>query len=254
LLAAGSVHLLTASGALWGLLALERIGRGEIEGALGFMVLATAIDAADGPLARRFEVARVLPAIDGALLDNLVDYLNYVVVPACLIYRAVPLPDGWGGACAALIVVCSAFQFSQAEAKTHDHFFTGFPSYWNIVAVYLLLLGWSPGVAAATIVALCLLVFVPIRFVHPSRTPVLRTMTLVLCGLWAGCIGVAILRYPEPALGLLHVSLGFLVYYTLLSLALTRRRQAASTHPERGPPDEADGSERADGGGRRGSR
>ena len=140
--AAWAVHLLTASGVCWGLLALEAVYAGRFRFALGWLGVALAVDGIDGALARRLRVAEVAPEIDGALLDNLVDYLNYVFVPAVLIYRAGVLPGDLALPSAAAICTVSAFQFVHREAKTADAF-RGFPSYWNVVAAYLLLLEMS---------------------------------------------------------------------------------------------------------------
>jgi phosphatidylcholine synthase len=115
------------------------------------MLAALAINSVDGTLARAFGVAEVLPGIDGRRLDDLVDYLNYVIVPAVFMVSSDALP-GWGWA--ALPVLASAYGFSQREAKTDDDFFLGFPSYWNVVAIYLWQLDLSPALSAA-IVATC---------------------------------------------------------------------------------------------------
>ena len=139
-LAAWSVHLLTASGAVWALLALAAIDGQRFKLAWGWMALAMLTDALDGPLARRIRVADVLPSIDGALLDNLIDYVNYVVVPAYLVLRAELMPAGTGPAVAGVICLASAFQFVHVEAKTIHGCFRGFPSFWNVVAFYLVLL------------------------------------------------------------------------------------------------------------------
>jgi phosphatidylcholine synthase len=124
-------HLVTASSAVWGLLAILAITNAQWVQAFWFMAAAVLIDSFDGTLARRVDVKNVLPQIDGALLDNIVDYLNYVFVPVFFIYWADLLPPQLAVVGATLMLLSSAYQFSQADAKTDDHFFKGFPSYWS---------------------------------------------------------------------------------------------------------------------------
>ncbi len=225
---AWAVHLLTACGAAAGLLALVAAGDDRLKIAFFWLALAAIIDAVDGPLARRFEVSRRLPSIDGALLDNLVDYLTYVVVPAWIFHRLLPSEVGtWA---AAIICVASAFQFSHVDAKTESRYFRGFPSYWNVLAIYAWLLEWSPPTTLAALAACCVLVFVPIRFVYPSRTRRLRFLTLTLAVVW-GTMLVGVLAVTDgdglapmlsqTARSVLLGSLFFPVYYLALSLRLT---------------------------------
>jgi phosphatidylcholine synthase len=218
-LAAASVHLLTASGAVWGLLALDAIARARFKSALGWMALAVVVDGVDGALARRLRVEVLLPFVDGTLLDNLVDYLNYVVVPAFLLLRADLLPPSVALAGAAAICLASAYQFTHAEAKAADRF-RGFPSYWNVVVVYLLLLRPDPWLGAGLVAALCLLVFVPLTWVYPTRTVVWRGPTLALTVVWATMVGWSLWRYPDHPRWLVLASLAYAVYYAVLSLGL----------------------------------
>ena len=117
-----------------------------------------------------------LPGYDGARLDDIVDYLTYVFVPVLLVMRAGLLPSGSGLAVGALVLLASAYGFGQVDAKvaTSDYFFTGFPSYWNIVALYLYVWRLPAAANAVLLIVLAVLVFVPIRYVYPSRTVTLR--------------------------------------------------------------------------------
>src|SRR5262249_48989278 len=137
---------------------------------------------------RAVRVKQVLPLIDGTLLDNVVDYVTYVLVPAYFLIALHLLPAGWEIPVASCPVLASAFGFCRTDAKTTDHFFTGFPSYWNIVAFYLYALGWSPVTNALWIVGLSAAVFVPVRYVYPSRTVTLRPLTVVLGCVWAATV------------------------------------------------------------------
>ena len=100
-------------------------------------------------MARALDVPGLLPRFDGRRLDDMVDFLNYVIVPAVFLVATGLLPH-W--AWAAAPVLASAYGFSHVQAKTEDDFFLGFPSYWNIVAIYAWLLGLSAGVIAAIVV------------------------------------------------------------------------------------------------------
>jgi len=223
--AAWGVHLYTAIGAPLGLIALIASGQGWFALAFACMAVATFIDATDGQLARKVDVKNVLPQFDGARLDDIVDYLNYVVVPIVLAYQANLLPHGvWGLAVASVPLVASGYGFSQADAKTSDdsanHFFTGFPSYWNIVVFYMYALD-SPGwFNVATLLVLSILVFVPIRYLYPSRNTVARTLTFVLGGIWGVAMIVLLLQLPNPSQLLAYASLFFPIYYVGLSLYL----------------------------------
>jgi phosphatidylcholine synthase len=224
---AWSVHLFTAMGAVFGLLAMLAVARGDWRGALLWLAGAVAIDAADGGLARWAHVEAVLPEFDGALLDNVVDYLNYAVVPAFLLVQAGLLPPGWGLLGAAGIVLASGYQFCRTDAKTDDHFFTGFPSYWNIVALYLLLLETDPWVGLALVAGFCVLVFLPFHYLYPSRTRPFRAVTLGLGAAWAGMCLVALLTYPAHSRTLVWISLLYVLYYFVMSYVV--RRRAAAT-------------------------
>ena len=229
--AAWGVHLYTASGAVLALLALDAIARTAYAAAFAWMSVAMVIDCTDGTLARRARVKEVLPHFDGSKLDDIVDYLNYVLVPIFLLYHAALLPGGLIGVLvAALPLLASAYGFCESEAKTPDHFFTGFPSYWNVVALYLFVLGWSPWTNAAWLVGLSVLVFVPIRYLYPSRTATLRTVTYVGGALWALSVLGLLAQFPTPSRTLAQLSLLYPAYYIALSLWLHWRTPKSPRH------------------------
>ncbi len=227
-LAAWSVHLYTALGAPLGLLAIEASRSRAFGLAFVCMTVATLIDSTDGALARRVEVKKVLPFFDGAKLDDIVDYLNYVVVPLVVAYEAGLLPSGAVGllvACAPLLA--SGYGFAHTEAKTEDHFFTGFPSYWNIVVFYLYVLGSPLWFNVTIVLGFTVLVFVPIRYLYPSRSPVARRTTYGLGIVWACCMFALLLQFPRPSWILALVSLYFPIYYLAASVHIHRRTQRA---------------------------
>jgi len=223
--AAWLVHIYTASGALAAFFGTLAVVDYRYRDAFLWMAFATLVDATDGVLARAAQVKRVLPGFDGARLDDIVDYLTFVFLPVLLLHHSGALPDGWGAAVASIVLLSSAYGFASNDAKTDDHFFTGFPSYWNIVALYLHAAALAPAVNAAILLVLSILVFVRIGYVYPSRTPVLRGLTIALGCVWAVMMIALILTLPDVPPSLLAGSLFFPVYYTVLSLGLHRKRR-----------------------------
>lgn len=217
-------HLYTASGAVIALLATGQAFAHNFRGAFIYFVAATFVDATDGLLARALKVKERLPNFDGGKLDDLVDYLMYAFIPALVVWQADLVPQAFP-VCAA-IVLSSAYGFAQADAKIEstDYFFTGFPSYWNIVVIYLYLLQLSQRTNAIILLTLAVLVFVPIRYVYPSRTRTLKGLTLLLGTIWAALFAWMIFRLPAVDGPWALVSLAFPVYYVALSLWLQFRR------------------------------
>ena len=220
------VHLYTAMGlvcAAGAAVLIVRGGDASFRRAFMLMLVATAIDATDGWLARKARVKEVLPRFSGRALDDLVDFQTYTALPLLLLWRADVLP---GGAAWVLLapLLASAYGFSQVDAKTEDGFFLGFPSYWNIVVLYLLLFRVPPAVNAIVLLGLSALVFVRIGWIYPSRTPTLQQTTLVLGGIWTLLIGAIIWMWPAPPRWIAIASLAFPVYYVVLSLVLHARR------------------------------
>lgn len=226
--AAWGVHLFTASGAPAGLLAILAMLRGDAQAAFAWMAYTLFVDSIDGTLARRFEVKRVMPTIDGARLDDCVDYFTYVVVPVFFVVQMGMLPAPLAVPVASIVLVASLFGFGRTDAKTEDHLFTGFPSYWNIVVFYLWVLEWPGWASALLLTAFAIGVFVPVRYVYPSRTTTLRPLTVGLGVLWALALLWAITHLePKPKV-LVAATLPYVAYYFALSFVLTRRRTAGT--------------------------
>jgi phosphatidylcholine synthase len=220
---AWGVHLLTALGAVAGFLAIIAIGRHHWLLAFTWMAVTIAIDSVDGMCARAVRVKEVLPQFDGALLDNIVDYFTYVIVPASFLYETRSVPIGFNLVSAILITLASAYQFCQSDAKTDDYCFKGFPSYWNVVAFYLFMLDWPQWVNLVIIVALTVAVFVPFKYLYPSRTLTARPLNVALTAVWAAVLLAAMWRYPEGHLGLIYASLAYVAYYGAASAYITMR-------------------------------
>lgn len=222
------VHGYTATGAVLAFVGAWAVVHGNDRLALAAMFVATLVDATDGALARRARVKDVLPDVDGARIDDIVDYLTFVFLPMLLLeasgglYQSVALPV------IAVVLMSSLYGFVAPDAKSSDHFFTGFPSYWNIVVLYLMLFRMPPFANAVVLLALSALVFVRIGYIYPTRTPTLRTLTLALASGWGVLVAAIIWMWPSPPQWLAIASLVFPVYYVVLSLALHVRRSPVS--------------------------
>ena len=229
-------HVYTASGAVFAFLAARAVIEFDYPEAFFWLGLQIVVDATDGILARALRVSERTPWFNGAKLDDIIDYLTYVFVPALFVWRAILVPENWTIYVVAAMLLSSAFGFNRDDAKTEDHFFTGFPSYWNIVVFYLLVLRLAPAVNAAILVALAVMVFVPIRYVYPSRTPVLRWPTNLLGVIWGVLLFVMLWQYPAISKPVLYGSLVFPVYYFGLSLVLEfkPRRARRPAHQQQG--------------------
>ncbi|MCS6926731.1 MAG: CDP-diacylglycerol O-phosphatidyltransferase [Candidatus Binatia bacterium] len=217
---AWAVHAYTASGVVVGFLALRATVFGRAREAFLWMLIAVLIDSTDGILARKIEVKRVLPWFDGAKLDDIIDYFTFVIVPVVFLYHMHLLPPVGTLFFAALPLLSSAYGFCHAAAKTPDFFFTGFPSYWNVVAFYLYAGQTPPWFNGTLICLLSVFVFIPIRYVYPSRTVPFRRLTNLLGGVWAVMLLAVLWQLPTPPRWLVLLSLFYPVYYTLLSFYL----------------------------------
>ena len=226
MISAWLVHLYTASSAVLGFLSISLVVRDRYREAFAWLAISTIVDATDGILARRVDVASRIPWFNGGRLDDIVDYLTYVFVPAVIVWHAGLVPDAWRTPIASAMLLSSAYGFAREDAKTQDHFFTGFPSYWNIVVFYLYAGGLAVSVNAAILIALAIFVFVPIRYVYPSRTPVLRPLTLTLGIVWGVLLLLMLWQMPSISAAVFWSSLVFPGYYVVLSfwLEVTRRR------------------------------
>ena len=218
---AWGVHAFTASGGVIAVAALLACARGDLRIASLWMLLALVIDSVDGTLARRVGVSEVLPSIDGRRLDDIIDYVNYVIVPAVFLVQAGSVIHPL---IAAVPVLASAYGFSQVDAKTEDHFFVGFPSYWNVVAIYLWALAVPAAIGTALLLVLSAAVFVPIKYVYPSRMNALWWTTNGTAAIWALIVAGAIAGSDSlPARNVMWASLAYPIYYLGISFWLGGR-------------------------------
>ena len=230
---AAAVHIYTASGLALALLIVLAAIDGNTTLALSLGLVALVIDGTDGMLARRLRVKERMPWFDGAMLDNIVDYLTYVFAPMVLLLSDDRLPSGGIGTAIAIVpLLASGYQFCRVDAKTEDHLFLGFPSYWNVIAFYAIVMDLSPTTVTVVLFVCSVLVFVPVGYLYPSRTEVLRTPNLVFTAAWLVAYAALLVQLPNPNGLLIAASLAYVVYYVAVSLFLTARRRAL-TSPRR---------------------
>jgi phosphatidylcholine synthase len=213
------VHILTASGAGFALLALFAAIDQRWTSMFAWLGLALLVDAFDGTLARRYKVAQVLPRWSGDSLDFVVDFVTYVFVPAYAIARSGLLPEHLAIPSALLIVITSTLYFADRRMKTADNYFRGFPVLWNLVAFYLLLLRPGPWICGVLVAALAALTFAPFPFIHPVRVARLRNLNIALMVVWSGLALIALIQDMKPgiwisgllcAIGLYFLTAGYL--------------------------------------------
>lgn len=193
-----SIHILTASGAAFALFALVAAVEWRWAEMFGWLALALAIDAIDGPLARKFKVSQLLPRWSGEVLDLIVDFSTFVLAPAVAITIGGILPQMLEVPAGAAIVISSAIYFADRHMKTNDAYFRGFPATWNFVAFYLFLLRPDPWIAISLVAFLVVLTFVPVVFIHPLRVTRLRPLNIAVCFVWSGLAIFALLRDLSP--------------------------------------------------------
>jgi phosphatidylcholine synthase len=192
------IHVLTASGAGFALLALLAAHEHAWSMMFAWLGCALVVDAVDGPLARRYRVEELLPRWSGATLDLVIDFLTYVFVPAYAIVASGLMPQALAVLSGVVIVVTAAIYFADRDMKTDDNYFRGFPGLWNLVAFYLLLLWPPPWLCAGMILILAVATFVPFPFIHPVRVARFQTFNLVVLAAWAVLALVTLTRDMSP--------------------------------------------------------
>ena len=192
-----SVHLLTATGAVFAMFAMLAAVEGNWRVMFLWLVVALIVDGIDGPLARKFDTPQNFPIYDGVLMDLIVDYLTYVFIPAYALFKS-GLLTGWTG-WLSITAICygSVIYFADTRMKTKDNSFSGFPACWNMVVLVLFAVAPSQWTILGVVVLLTVAMFLRLKFVHPTRTKRWRTITLpvslawVIFAAWAAAVNFA---------------------------------------------------------------
>tara|TARA_B100001093_G_scaffold67665_1_gene57729 strand:- start:1807 stop:2502 length:696 start_codon:yes stop_codon:yes gene_type:complete len=185
------VHLFTASGAVFAMLAM--LAASEAKWSLMFLwlIVAFAVDGVDGPLARKYDVNKNSPRFDGVLLDLIIDYLTYVFIPAFALFKSGLLPGWTGWAAIIIITFASAVYFCDTNMKTKDNSFSGFPGCWNMLIIVLFALSPNFWICIVLVTALAISMFLPLKFVHPVRTKRWRVISFPIALFWVFFAGWA---------------------------------------------------------------
>lgn len=200
--AAWAVHAFTMTGIAWACLAVAALLHGDIRAMWGWLAISMVVDGLDGSMARKAEVSKVIPWFDGALLDNIVDYLTWTFIPALFLYLHI---DFWGSkplAMVMMIAICvtSMFCYSNLQHKSTDNYFVGFPAAWNIVILYLYLLQTSSWFNTFIVVLFIVLTVTPMTFVHPFRVKKLMIPNIISVVIWIVCAIYLVVVYPQANL------------------------------------------------------
>ena len=214
------VHIFTVSGVVFSFLALIFAIDQNIPVVFFFLAIALSIDGIDGTFARVANVKQHTPAINGEILDNIIDFLNYVFIPSFVIYWCGFVPEGFELLSVSIILVVSCYTFANNNVKTTDFYFSGFPALWNIVILYFYLLGTSALTNFYIILALSILTFIPFKYLHPFRVVQLRKTSLLVLLLWI-LATIVLLYYPDSSSFVLTLSYGLWTLTNIYFLSLT---------------------------------
>tara|TARA_B100000686_G_C16577259_1_gene856164 strand:- start:42 stop:785 length:744 start_codon:yes stop_codon:yes gene_type:complete len=200
IITAWAVHGFTSSGAILGFLALISIFNNDQAGSFLWLGLALLVDGIDGTIARKIGVMDKTPNIDGSTLDNIIDYLNYVIIPSLMVYWFQMVPQGWEIIIPAGMFAVSLYTFINVNMKTKDYYFSGFPALWNIVVLYFFILNTMVIINLIVIIILSILTFIPVKFVHPLRVKKYRNMTIFFTIIWSATTLKLVTTSPEISL------------------------------------------------------
>jgi phosphatidylcholine synthase len=215
------VHFYTGLGILAGFMALNAIVAGEARRAFLWLGVALFLDSSDGTLARAWDVKRWASSFDGRKLDDITDYINFTFIPVFFAYQF-GVVDGVGVIALAAVLLSSAYGFCQVAAKTSDGYFTGFPSFWNLLVLYLFLFQFPAAVNAVILFFFSVMVFVPIQFLSFS-TPKMQRVTKFAAAAYGVFLFWIVMDMEQPQWAPIFISLIFPVTYFVYPLFEQRR-------------------------------
>ena len=224
-------HLVTASGLVFAFLTIIALLDSQWKLALIWMTAGVATDSVDGTMARYLNSTQKLPRFNGPLLDTIVDYVTYVVVPVLYIYIANLIPSIYNIWVLPLVLVSSSYQFAQTNAKTPDNYFTGFPSYWNIAVFYMLVIKPAPIANVILLLVLVVFIFIPIKYYYPSRTQRNRILVMTITIVWGIAGLILISTYPTIQPIPLWISILCSAYYIYLSISYSISNRSINNEP-----------------------
>jgi phosphatidylcholine synthase len=211
-----SVHILTASGSFLAFLGVVAAAEHRFVDMFWWLGLALLVDGIDGPIARKVRVKEVLPNWSGDTLDNIIDYVTYVLLPAFALYQSGMIGEPWSFVAAGMIVVSSAIYYADTGMKTEEYFFSGFPVVWNMIVFTLFVIEANGATALVVVGISVVLTFLPINFLHPVRVERLRPLNLGIFLVWSA-LGVysLLMNFNTPQWALLIFIVSGLYLYCI---------------------------------------
>lgn len=201
------VHALTASGVLIGVAGIYAVLDHNARAAMVLLLVAMIVDGIDGPIARKIQISKLLPQVDGYVLDLIVDYLTCVIVPAIFLHQFHLLPKMWSVPAIGLVLFTSALWFARSDMMTDDHWFAGFPATWNLVAPTMLLLDTPRWVNLGIVVVLSLMSLSRVEFAHPVQVSASRSHAIPMTVLWLVALGTTAIRYGKHPITKVEIAL-----------------------------------------------
>ena len=223
------VHLFTGFGIIAGFFSLISVINNDQANAFLWLGLAFLIDSIDGTLARKFNVKKNLPNIDGKMLDSIIDFFNYVIIPAFMIYWFKLIPDQFLILVPSLLIFISIFSYANLNVMTSDHFYNGFPAIWNIIVLYFFIFSTSEIVNLLILSLLIILKFSPLKCVHPLRVKKFKNISIFFTIIWFLMSGLLILSMQleiKPIFELFFIFLWVVsnIYFISISLFKTFKK------------------------------
>jgi phosphatidylcholine synthase len=223
-----AVHLLTSSGAALSFAAAIAAAHKQWQLVFLFLGIAMIVDGIDGPIARWLDVTKRLPWFDGAILDLVVDYTTYVLIPALVLAESGLLTEPFIATAAGIVVVVvGALYFADTRMKTEDQAFRGFPAVWNAVVFQLMVYKFPEAITLLVVGVLAVLTFLPVEFVHPVRVERMRGLTLVMALVWGVLALISLIDNLDPGPVIVTLFALASLYFALIGIYLQVTRPVA---------------------------
>ena len=220
------VHLLTGFGIIAGYFALIAVMDNNQEEAFLWLGLAFLIDGVDGTLARKFNVKKNLPNIDGKMLDSIIDFFNYVIIPSIMIYWFRYVPDQFAVLIPAILIFISIYSYVNLNILTNDNYYNGFPAIWNVIVLYFYIFGTSQNVNLILLILLIFLKFSPLKCIHPLRVKRFKNLSIIFAIIWFLTSALLILIKQLNQISINEIFIMFFwvisnIYFIVISLSKT---------------------------------
>ena len=220
------VHLLTGLGIVAGFFALIAVMNNNQKDAFLWLGLAFLIDSVDGTLARKFNVKKNLPNIDGKMLDSIIDFFNYVIIPSIMIYWFRYVPDQFSVLIPAILIFISIYSYVNLNILTNDNYYNGFPAIWNVIVLYFYIFGTSQNVNLILLTLLIFLKFSPLKCIHPLRVKRFKNLSIIFAIIWFLTSALLILIKQSNQISINEIFIMFFwvisnIYFIIISLSKT---------------------------------